>query len=66
MLAAFADAARVPIDARFIVDGDREVRGWTFNMVESYKPFGDIAACMLDGVPGGSEVEFFDVTLEKE
>ncbi len=52
MFAAFAAAARVPIDTRFIVDGEREVRGWTFNKVESYKPFGDIAACMLDGVPG--------------
>ena len=52
MFAAFAAAARVPIDARFIVDGEREVRGWTFNKVEAYKPFGDIVACMLDGIPG--------------
>lgn len=52
ILAVFADAARVPIDARFIVDGEREVRGWTFNEVEAYKPFGDITASMLDGIPG--------------
>jgi len=40
------------MDARFIVDGEREVRGWSFNKIEAYKPFGDVSASMLDGVPG--------------
>lgn len=52
MACAAAFAGRLPIDARFIVDGERQVRGWTFNAVESFKPYGDVAGVMLDGQAG--------------
>ena len=45
-------SSRIPLDARFILDGERDLRGWIFNKVESYKPWGDVRAVMLEGRPG--------------
>ena len=47
-----AFCGRVPIDARFVQNGERAVRGWTFNEVKGYEPFGDVNAVMLDGLAG--------------
>lgn len=52
MACAAATAGRLPMDARFIVDGERQVRGWKFNAVESFKPYGDVTAAMLNGRAG--------------
>ena len=43
---------QIPFDARFLQDGERSVRGWKFNAVDSYQPFGDVNAVMSDGLPG--------------
>ena len=48
--AAFGD--KVPIDARFVPNGAGKVRGWVFNEVKAYEPYGDVNAAMLDGMPG--------------
>ena len=46
-------AERLPIDARMIRgDGERSIRGWTFNEVEGYKPYGDVLPVMLNGLAG--------------
>lgn len=48
--ALFAD--KVKFDNRFLQDGERNIRGWTFNAVEGYRPWGEVTAVMLDGRPG--------------
>lgn len=51
-LAASA-AERLLIDARMIRgDGERSIRGWTFNEVEGYKPYGDVLPVMYNGLAG--------------
>ena len=51
-LAASA-AERLLIDARMIRgDGARSIRGWTFNEVEGYKPYGDVLPVMHNGLAG--------------
>ena len=51
-LAASA-AERLLIDARMIRgDGERSIRGWTFNEVEGYKPYGDVLPVMHNGLAG--------------
>ena len=50
VITAFSE--QIPFDARFLQDGERSVRGWKFNAVESYQPFGDVNAVMSDGFPG--------------
>ncbi|MDD4025981.1 MAG: hypothetical protein PHN85_08685 [Kiritimatiellae bacterium] len=45
-------ADEVKFDNRFLQNGERDIRGWTFNAVEGFKPWGDVTAVMLDGRPG--------------
>jgi len=45
-------ANEVTFDNRFLQDGEQDIRGWTFNAVESFKPWGDVTAVMLNGSPG--------------
>jgi hypothetical protein len=54
--AVSAGAAEVMIDNRFIDDksSDCGVRGWKYNPVESYKPYGEVAGVVRDGVAGVS------------
>lgn len=39
-------------DSRMVVDANRVVRGWMFNEVEDFKPYGDVLAAMHDGHAG--------------
>lgn len=58
--AAFAASAEnlstVMIDNRFIADGksDCGIRGWRYNPVKAYQPYGTAEAVMRDGVAGVS------------
>lgn len=45
-------AERLPIDARMIGEGERSLRGWTFNEVEGFKPYGEVRPVMLNGHAG--------------
>ena len=45
-------AERLLIDARMIGEGERSLRGWTFNEVEGFKPYGEVRPVMLDGHAG--------------
>ena len=41
------------LDNRFIQEaGERNIRGWSFNAVKSYEPYGDVQAVMKNGVAG--------------
>lgn len=71
IVCAAAFGGRLPMDARFIVDGERQVRGWTFNAVESFKPYGDVRSVMLNGRAGvrltsrGKQTQIYqDVALD--
>lgn len=47
------NAELLKLDSRFIQDaGERNIRGWKFNAVKSYEPFGDVNAVMKNGVAG--------------
>jgi len=50
--AVSAMAEVIPIDNRFILDGERQMRGWTYNSPESFKPYGEVKEVMEEGVPG--------------
>lgn len=48
-----AGAEDIKFDNRFLQDeGERSIRGWMFNAVEGYKPFGDVTAVMWKGRAG--------------
>ena len=48
-----ANGELLKFDNRFIQDaGERNIRGWSFNAVEYYEPFGDVQAVMKNGVAG--------------
>lgn len=71
MLCATAVGGRPPMDARFIVNGERQVRGWTFNAVEAFNPYGDVKGVMLNGRAGvrltskGKQTQIYqDVALD--
>lgn len=51
--ACAANAEEIKFDNRFLQDeGERNIRGWVFNAVEGYKPFGDVTAAMWKGRAG--------------
>lgn len=51
--ACAANAEGIKFDNRFLQDeGERNIRGWVFNAVEGYKPFGDVTAAMWKGRAG--------------
>jgi len=51
--ARLAAAGEIKFDNRFLQDeGERNIRGWIFNAVEGYKPFGDVTAAMWKGRAG--------------
>jgi hypothetical protein len=46
-------AELMKIDNRFIQDkGERNIRGWSFNAAECYKPFGEVSSQMMNGEAG--------------
>lgn len=53
LVSAVVCAETLKFDNRFIQEkGERSVRGWTFNAVKSYMPFGDVECVMKDGEAG--------------
>ena len=53
LVATGMNAGLLKFDNRFIQDaGERNIRGWSFNAVKSYEPFGDVQAVMKNGVAG--------------
>ena len=47
-----AMAEKIPVDNRFILDGERQMRGWTYNSPDSFKPYGEVKEVMEEGIPG--------------